>query len=120
VVNRGEAAALVGAAPPVAMARAIAAQLGGRAVVTLGGEGVATVDGVIPARQVAVVSTHGAGDMFTGALAARLAGGAALAEALVFAQGAAALHVSLPVAARTGITAGMVGGDAAGPDARRR
>lgn len=116
VVNRGEAAALAGAAAPVAMARAIEARLGGRAVVTLGGEGVATVEGVIPAPKVAVVSTHGAGDMFTGALAARLAAGADLSGALAFAQGAAALHVSLPVEARGGITAAMAAALATGGD----
>jgi ribokinase len=108
VVNRGEAAALVGTAAPVEMARAIEARLGGRAVVTLGGDGVATAGAVWPARRVAVVSTHGAGDMFTGALAARLAGGAGLDAAVAFAQGAAALHVSLPVAARAGMSAAMV------------
>jgi ribokinase len=98
VVNRGEAAALSGTEAPEAAAVALRA-LGPRvAVVTLGGEGLvaASADGVarMAAPRVAVVSTHGAGDAFTGALAARLARGAALADALAFAQGAAALTVA--------------------------
>jgi ribokinase len=47
-----------------------------------------------------VISTHGAGDAFIGALAAEWARGAGLAQAAAFGQAAAALHVSLPVADR--------------------
>lgn len=103
VVNRVEAAAMAGR--PVATAddaRAIAAALAGSArdaVVTLGGDGLAYADrdgtgGSLPALPVPVVSTHGAGDMFVGALAARLAGGAAFLEALLFSSAAAALQVA--------------------------
>lgn len=54
--------------------------------------------------KVAVQSTHGAGDCFVGALAARLCIGDALPQALVYASAAAALHVSSPIEARKKIT----------------
>ncbi|MCB1444516.1 MAG: ribokinase [Rhizobiaceae bacterium] len=71
------------------------------AVVTAGGEGVAcaTRDGDefrIDAIEVELVSTHGAGDEFTGVLAAGLARGSAIAEALHAANRAAAILVSTP------------------------
>ena len=79
------------------------------AVVTAGGEGVACVTAsgeeiAIPAIKVKLVSTHGAGDAFIGALAASLSRGATLAEALASANRAAAELVSrpLPEAAVTG------------------
>jgi ribokinase len=50
-----------------------------------------------PAHPVKVVSTHGAGDAFLGALAAELARGAELSAAARYGQAAAALHVSLAV-----------------------
>lgn len=69
------------------------------AVVTAGGEGVACVtrDGeefAINAVKVELVSTHGAGDEFTGALAAALAKGCGIEDALQAANKAAALLVS--------------------------
>ena len=105
VVNRLEAAMLSGqeeslASPEAAAERLL--ELGPQAVVvTLGGEGcVGAVRGGspfrMPAYKVPVVSTHGAGDMFVGALAARLADGETLDAAIAVAQGAAALYVSLP------------------------
>lgn len=109
IVNRGEAAALSGAEDPVAAARALAAQGPGAVIVTLGGEGLvaALPEGLLrrPAHAVPVVSTHGAGDAFAGALAARLAAGAPIGEALGFAQAAAALHVALPPERRAEATA---------------
>ena len=67
---------------------------------TLGGDGV-VYDGIsYPACDVAVASTHGAGDMFVGALAASVARGARIPEALPRAQAAAAWLVSTPVARR--------------------
>ena len=102
VVNRVEAAMMTGMAPdaldPGTAARALR-DLGPEAViVTLGGEGLAGHDAGgafrAPAFDVPVISTHGAGDAFTGALAARLAAGDAPRAAARFAQGAAALHVS--------------------------
>jgi ribokinase len=68
-------------------------------IVTLGGEGLVVRSKgkkaqTIPPVPVAVSSAHGAGDCFVGALAARLAKGAALLEAADFANGIAAAHVS--------------------------
>jgi ribokinase len=69
-------------------------------VVTAGGQGLAAWTSesalAVPAHPVDQVETHGAGDVFVGALAARLADGASLAEALRYANAAAALHVSTP------------------------
>lgn len=69
------------------------------AIVTAGGAGVAaaTADGAslaVRAHPVARQGSHGAGDVFVGALAARLAGGADLEPAVRYANAAAALHVS--------------------------
>ena len=69
-------------------------------LVTLGSEGVIFEDKRYPAFPVSVISTHGAGDMFAGALAARVAGGSDIPAALPFAQAAAALHVSSDQAGR--------------------
>jgi ribokinase len=71
-------------------------------IVTLGGGGlvVQTRDGQVSAlapHKVQVQSTHGAGDCFIGALAARLANGDSLLDACAYANRAAALFVSLPL-----------------------
>lgn len=50
-----------------------------------------------------VVSTHGAGDMFCGALASRIIAGTALNEALDYAMAAAAWHVSATLAERSSL-----------------
>ena len=50
----------------------------------------------LPSHKVKLVSSHGAGDCFCGALAARLAAGDGLQDACRFANAAAALLVSLP------------------------
>lgn len=68
-------------------------------VVTAGGLGLAGVAGqgapiLLRAESVDVVSTHGAGDCFVGALAVALADGAPLGEACKVAAHAAARHVS--------------------------
>lgn len=67
-------------------------------VVTAGGEGLAWVQGrdqgQIAAEKVRVVSTHGAGDCFTGSLAAALAKGQQLGQACTLAAHAAARLVS--------------------------
>ena len=70
-------------------------------VVTAGGLGLALAERGKPpyveeAHPVKVVDTHGAGDTFIGALAACSATGLPLAEAVRFANAAAALFVSLP------------------------
>lgn len=72
-------------------------------IVTAGAQGLAVwtagQDGfTLPARKVAVVSSHGAGDAFTGTLAAGLARGEALSEAVATASEAAAAHVARPAA----------------------
>ena len=58
----------------------------------------------VPAFQVEIVSTHGAGDCFVGALAARLCSGDVLEKAVLYASAAAALHVSATGNARLAIT----------------
>ncbi|WP_436398815.1 PfkB family carbohydrate kinase [Roseobacter sp. S98] len=77
-------------------------------LVTLGSEGVIFEDKRYPAFPVSVISTHGAGDMFAGALAARVAGGSDIPAALPFAQAAAALHVSSDQAGRDTIDTARV------------
>jgi ribokinase len=81
----------------------------GAVIETRGGEGLnlLTAGGTsefIPAFKVPVASTHGAGDCFVGALAARLCIGDDLKSASLYASAAAALHVSSPTAARAKIT----------------
>lgn len=67
-------------------------------VVTAGGHGLAAWTAedtqiTLPARKVKVASTHGAGDCFTGTLAAALAVGEHLGDACRIAAAAAAIHV---------------------------
>jgi ribokinase len=70
------------------------------AIVTAGGSGVAMAGRAgaasLPGLPVTVVSTHGAGDMFVGTFAARLARGEAAPDALGAANAAAARLVSTP------------------------
>jgi ribokinase len=111
VVNRGEAADLLGRPEAGLDAAATALDLtalGPRSViVTLGGDGLvvagAGMADFLPAHRVKVVSTHGAGDAFIGALAAEWSRGAGLADAAGFGQAAAALLVSAPVDRRSAI-----------------
>lgn len=81
-----------------------------RLVLTRGAEGVTIADrGVYTAilpYKVKQISAHGAGDLFCGALAARLAQGHELAAAVCFANAAAAEFVSRPTG--TEITVGDV------------
>lgn len=109
VVNAIEAEALAGvpvnSAADAGRAAAALLRLAPCAIVTAGGDGLAlaTCDGLaisLPPHPVAVLSTHGAGDAFIGALAARLALGASLPEALRYANAAAALLISTPDRAR--------------------
>ena len=74
-------------------------------VVTAGGLGLAVAErGNTPyaeaAHPVKLIDTHGAGDAFIGALAARWASGVSVAEAVRFANAAAALFVSKPATRR--------------------
>jgi len=78
------------------------------AIVTAGGEGVACRERTggafaLPALPVKVVSTHGAGDEFVGALAAGLARGETMQAAVAAANAASALLVSTPEAQRGGL-----------------
>jgi ribokinase len=78
------------------------------AIVTAGGGGVACCDRTgeafaLPAIPVKLVSTHGAGDEFVGALAAALARGQDIRAAVTAANAASALLVSTPEAERQGL-----------------
>jgi ribokinase len=72
----------------------------GTVVITLGGRGVYALapdfEGFAPAFRVEAVDTTAAGDVFNGALAVALAEKRPLAEALRFAQAAAAISVTRP------------------------
>ena len=116
VVNRGEAADLLhrdeAGLDPASAATDLAKLGPGAVIVTLGGDGLVVHQAGQHHRQVAhqvkVISTHGAGDAFIGALAAAWAGGTTLADAAAFGQAAAGLHVSLPPEARHQIDAAMI------------
>ncbi|WP_421852946.1 PfkB family carbohydrate kinase [Oricola sp.] len=102
VVNRVEAGDMSGKTDPEEAAQALTGLGPATVIVTLGSDGLiwcttATATRTMPAIAVEPVSSHGAGDMFVGAFAARLADGARMENALGFAQAAAALHVSCPV-----------------------
>ena len=76
---------------------------------TLGHEGLELIEPSgkirkIPAFKVNPISSHGAGDMFIGALAARYLIGDTMENALVYAQAAAALFISKAEEERAGIT----------------
>jgi ribokinase len=97
VPNRGELEALAGGSgDPVMLARSIASARA--VVVTLGAEGAVVVEGEraerVPAPEVKVVDTTGAGDAFCGALAQALADGAQLVEAARWAVRVAAVSVT--------------------------
>lgn len=80
---------------PAAAIERVVADHGGWACVTMGGEGVAWCDafgsGHVPAFAVDVVDTLGAGDVWHGAFALRLAEGVTEIEAIRFANAVAAL-----------------------------
>jgi ribokinase len=115
VVNEIEAEAMAGtgAVTDVASAERAAEALAARVpavIVTLGGAGLLLRDRSgattrIAGHDVRVESTHGAGDALIGALAARLAQGAALPDAVRYANAAAAVLVATPEAARSALTA---------------
>jgi len=86
-----------------AAARTLLTRADQQAVVTLGAQGAQIVSGsesvAIPTFFVDVVDTTGAGDAFNAGLAVALAEGKALAQAVRFANAAAALSVTKPGAA---------------------
>jgi len=93
VVNESESGALTGFAPSspedARRAAVVMQEMGPRAVVvTLGKYGAVVlasrVDQYIPAPRVRAIDTTGAGDAFVGAVAARLARGCSLLEAVAF------------------------------------
>ena len=93
--NAGEARELTGQEDPEAAARALAERTGAPVLLTLGARGVLLLrDGeteVLAAPEVQVADTTGAGDTFNGALAAELAAGRDLRDAVAFAVAAASL-----------------------------
>ena len=109
--NAHEAAALAGEDDPEAAARALAERTGAPVVVTLGADGAVLADPAprrLPAAEPArVADTTGAGDAFNGALAAELARGCGVEDAVGFALRAAARAVEAP-----GARAGMPTRDA--------
>ena len=100
--NESEVRLLAGMAadaPVQDAAQALLARGAAAVLVTLGAEGcvlyrVEQEAIAMPGRRMAVVDTIGAGDTFTGALAAALARGEALVEAMACANAAAALSVT--------------------------
>jgi ribokinase len=108
VVNAVESE-MLGAGPLADLGDAAAAALWLRTlapmvIVTAGAAGVAAASGsstwTEPAHEVARAETHGAGDVFVGALAARLAEDEPMETALRYANAAAALHVGTAEAGR--------------------
>ena len=119
IVNRIEAEALLAVSiqgPRDALDAAAWAPAGfdGEIIITLGRDGLVHRDRRGKAqhhavRPVSVVSAHGAGDVFVGALAARVAASAAMEDAIAAAQAAAARFVSTPLEER-GISVAAGGG----------
>jgi ribokinase len=96
--NADEARTLAGEAEVEAAARVLAARTSAPVLVTLGADGALLLDSDElrrhPAPPVSVVDTTGAGDTVNGALAAELAAGRPLTDAVRFALAAAALSTT--------------------------
>ena len=117
VVNTVEAELLCGIAattlPAATEAASVLSRKVAAVVVTAGELGyAAAVQNEAPvaeaAHSVKLVDTHGAGDFFIGALAARWASGVPVAEAAHFANAAAALFVSTPADQKKTVTSTRV------------
>jgi ribokinase len=117
VVNAVEAEMICGVAVTTLRAATEAAALlsekVANVVVTAGGLGLAVAERrntpyAEAAHPVKLVDTHGAGDAFIGALAARWASGVSVAEAVRFANAAAALFVSTPADQKKAIASDQV------------
>ena len=108
IVNLIEAECLTGHHDPEAALTALAHLVRGAVILTQSANGAILMEnGQMthhPAFSTEVVSTHGAGDMFTGALAARITAGDSLQSALRFSQAAAGLLVSSPIERRSEVT----------------
>ncbi len=104
--NRDELLAIVGAIDLDAALRSLAEAGAGPVAVTLGSDGALLVEGArrvdLPAVRVSAVDATGAGDTFSGVLAAWIADGHSLDEAVRAANVAAALSVTRP-GARVGM-----------------
>ena len=104
--NETEAAMLSGEAGPEDAARVLSARTGAPVIVTLGGAGALLLEGDdaihLPALAVEPVDTTGAGDALNGILAAELARGAELREALRWALVGASLK-TLAAGAQAGL-----------------
>ena len=100
VPNEHEAALLTGQRDPRRAAKKLLADGCGAVVITLGAKGALIADGremsILPAPRVTPVDTVGAGDCFTGWLAAGIAEGFTLAAAAARAITAAAISVTRP------------------------
>ncbi|MCB1380168.1 MAG: ribokinase [Alphaproteobacteria bacterium] len=112
IVNRVEAAMMTGTTDRSVALQRLHAR-GCDVVLTLGGDGleVMTREGeriAIPALAVEFLASHGAGDCFCGALAARIAQGDDLLAACRFARNAAGLFVSTPEDAHDQMTPAAV------------
>ncbi|HEX6026370.1 MAG TPA: ribokinase [Solirubrobacter sp.] len=99
--NASEAAQLTGEQDPEAAARVLVERTGAAVLITLGAQGALLLEPGehpqhLPATQVDVVDTTGAGDTVNGALAAELAAGRPLVDAARFALRAAALSTTAP------------------------
>ncbi len=96
--NRDEAAALTGEEDPSDSARVLGGRTGSAVVVTLGADGALLFDdnnaAEVAAPLVRPVDSTGAGDVFTGALAARLAAGQPLEAAVRWAVVSASLSTT--------------------------
>jgi ribokinase len=96
--NEGEAEALTGLTDPARAADALFGQTGAAVIVTLGDAGALVVDGAGARRYSAIdvepVDSTGAGDVFNGVLAARLATGDAFDDAVRWAIAASGLAVT--------------------------
>jgi ribokinase len=110
--NEGEARTLTGVAQPKAAAAALFAQTGAAVIVTLGDDGALVVDGAGARRYSAIdvepVDSTGAGDVFNGVLAARLAAGDALDDAVRWAIVGSGLAVTERGARKSIATAEVV------------
>src|SRR5699024_6494685 len=99
IVNEHEAAEMLGGSTntPEILARELLALGPASVVVTLGAQGAVVADAEetihLPAYPASTIDTTGAGDAFVGAVAAELAAGRTLREAVGFGQAMAALSV---------------------------